>query len=530
MRRITTALVFVLGLLPGAVPGEASGAGPKLLRVALNTDIRGTNPGVNRDANTDAVLHHIVEALVGYGEDLDVEPVVAASFSVEDGGRAYVFRLRDDIYFHNGAPVTAAEVEWSWQRYLDPATRWQCRRWFTPGGGDEDDVGNPSVITAIETPDDRTVVFRLREPSTLFLDRLANVQCVSAVLHPDSLDASGNWVEPIGTGPYRLKEWRPAEYTELERYEKYQPREGSVDGLAGRKIAHADRVRFLVSPDAAATKAALLAGQIDVFHNVPMTALGDFDDAEQTVVLQSPTLGWSALLLQTRDALLSDVRIRRAIAYAVDRQMIVNFNTYGYGSVNSSAIPVSSSAHTPAHDRWYPADVERARDLLREAGYRGEPIRIQANRKYQNMYANAVVIQAMLHAAGMNAHIDVMDWASQLSNYYAGKYQLSSFSFSAQATPLLRYYKLIGDKDRRAVYMWEDPEAQALLEAAIETFDADERQRIFDRLHALMMDHVPILGLYNASYAAAIRKDVRGYAPWPLVLPRMWGVRKDGWN
>lgn len=532
MGTFRAAALVALGCLGGAVlASQGSASEPKVLRVALNTDIRGTNPGVSRDANTDAVIHHVVEALVAYGEDLTIKPVVAERFRVEDEGRTHIFELRPDIYFHNGEPVTSAEVAWSWQRYLDPDTRWQCRRWFTGYGDDESDAaGAPSIISDIETPDRHTVVFRLEEPSTLFLDRVANVQCVSAILHPDSVDESGNWLRPVGTGPYVLNEWRPAEYVRLERFEKYRPRGGARDGLAGRKVAIADHVRFLVSPDAAATKAALLAGQIDVFHNIPMSALEDFENEERTVVLQSPTLGWSALLLQTRDPLLSDVRIRRAIAHAVDREMIVNFNTYGYASVNSSAVPVGAYEHTAVHDRWYPPDVKKARNLLREAGYRGEPIRIQTNRKFQNMYANAVVIQAMLHAAGMNAHIDVMDWASQLANYYAGDYQLSSFSFSAQATPLLRYYKLIGDKDRRAVYMWEDREARALLDAAISTFDAEERQRVFDELHRLMIEDVPILGLYNASYAAAMLDEVEGYEAWTLMLPRMWGVSKNAWD
>jgi peptide/nickel transport system substrate-binding protein len=233
--------------------------------------------------------------------------------------------------------------------------------------------------------------------------------------------------------------------------------------------------------------------------------------------------------MQTRDPLLSDVRIRRAIAHAVDRRMIVNFNSHGFASVNSSGVPVAVPAHTAVHDEWHAPDVDRARALLKEAGYRGQPVRIQANRKWQNMYANAVVIQAMLHAAGMNAHIDVMDWASQLANYYAGDFQLSSFSFSAQATPVLRYYKLIGDKDRRPVYLWENSRAITLRDEVVSAFGESERRRLYEQLHRLMIDDVPVIGLYNAQYAAGVLKSVQGFQPWPLLIPRLWGVRKDNW-
>jgi peptide/nickel transport system substrate-binding protein len=519
---VTGILALLLSVTASAAPSPASL--PRLI-VALNTDIRSTNPGVNRDSNTDAVLHHMVESLVGYGEDMSIQPVVAASWQVGDEGREWTFTLREGLRFHNGEPVTAAEVLWSWQRYLDPETRWQCRRWFA-GNDDEGSDGKASVITDIAAPDARTVVFRLQEASTLFLHRMANTQCISAVLHPDSLDAAGEWREPVATGPYRFAEWRHGEYIELQRFDDYTPHGERIDGLAGRKIAYAKRLRFLVSPDAAGTKAALLAGQVDVFPGVPMNGIEEFERAKDTYVLQSPTLGWSVLLLQTRDPLLQDVRIRKAIAYAIDRRMVADFNTYGYASVNSSAVPVGVSSHTGMHDRWYEADVKKARALLKEAGYDGEPVRIQANRKYRNMYANAVVIQAMLHAAGMNAHIEVLDWAGHLSNYFAGKFQLSTFSFSALATPDLRYIKLIGSKDKRPVYQWDSEPAARLIETLTQTFAEDTRQHLYDALHQQMIDEVPIIGLYNAHAATALGKDVRDFQPWPLNLPRLWGVWK----
>lgn len=527
--RLAASLLCWMVLAGPALASPLSPVPGDLLIVALNTDIRGTNPGVNRDANTDAVMHHIVESLVGYGEELDILPVVAESVEVEDGGRRYVFRLRSNIYFHNGEPVTAEDVRWSWARYLDPDTKWQCRRWFVSSDEGDDDDGTPSVISAVEAPDPLTFIIELAAPSTLFLHRLASIQCVPAILHPASVDADGQWIAPVGTGPFKLGTWRRGEYIEIERFDGYVPRAGEMNGVAGAKHALANRVRFLVSPDAAATKAALLGGQIDVFHNIPMSGIDDFRSARNVDVLESTTLGWSVLLMQTRDPLLSDVRIRRAIAHAVDRQMVANFNTYGYAQVNSSAIPVGLAARSAIHDQWHAPDVEKARALLAEAGYRGQPVRIQANRRYENMYANAVVIQAMLHAAGMNAHIEVLDWASQLSNYYAGKYQLSTFSFSALAMPALRYYKLIGDKDQRPVYMWENPRAIELLAEAIDTFDDAEHERLLDRLHMLMVEDVPIIGLYNAHSATAISSTLHGFKPWPLNLPRLWGVWSEAW-
>lgn len=494
-----------------------------VLKIAINTDIRSTNPGVNRDANTDMVIHHVVESLVGYGSDLEIKPVLAESFQQSEDGLTYTFHLKAGVQFHNGAVLTSADVVWNWQRFLDPDTKWQCRRWYT---SDNEDPGT-SVVVDIRAPDPATVVFELEEPNPLFLNQLANVQCPSAIVHPSSVSADGSWVTPVGTGPYQFGEWRRGEYVELEAYTAYHSPNGEQDGFAGAKPVHTDRLRFQISPDHAATKAALQSGGIDIYPGVPMNSLAELSADSDLILAETPLLGWTVLLLQTRDPLLSDVTVRRAIAHAIDREQIVGFNTYGHASVNSSALPAADPRHTVVNERWYDADREKAAELLRVAGYRGEVIEIQTNRRYSNMYDNAVVIQAMLHSAGINARLRVMDWATQLANYYSGDFQLSAFSFSALANPTSRYIKLIGDKDVRATYQWDSTDARRLLNSLLAARTLEERLANYDALHLKMVEEVPMIGLYNAHSLTAHRKTVSGFEPWPLGIPLFWGVRID---
>ncbi|MGE0717290.1 MAG: ABC transporter substrate-binding protein, partial [Alphaproteobacteria bacterium] len=122
---------------------------PTTIRVAINADIRTNDPGVNRDGNTDAVMMHVLEGLVGLDEKGDVGPLAAEKIAVSDDGRTYTFTLREGMRFHNGAPVTAADVGWTWKRYLDPATKWRCLSEFDGKG--------LTKIEAVETPDPRTV-------------------------------------------------------------------------------------------------------------------------------------------------------------------------------------------------------------------------------------------------------------------------------------------------------------------------------------------------------------------------------------
>ena len=227
------------------------------LRVGLNADIRSTEPGVNRDENTDTVMLHIVEGLVAHREDASVGPLLAREVQVSDDGLTYTFKLREGVRFHNGATLTAADVKWTWSHYLNPQTQWRCLAEFDGRGG--------AKITNISTPDPLTVVFQLDQPSGLFLASMARPDCGGGgILHPDSVAADGRWKAPIGTGPFTLAQWKPGQSVELARFKDYSARDDAADGFTGKKQALVDTVRFMIIPDAASAKAALLSNNVDL--------------------------------------------------------------------------------------------------------------------------------------------------------------------------------------------------------------------------------------------------------------------------
>ena len=493
------------------------------LRVALNADIRGLEPGVNRDANTDLVIHHIVEGLVAHRADMSIGPALADSWKTSTDGKTYTFTLRKGVQFHNGKPMTSAEVKWSWQRYLAPDSGWACRGWFD---GSASGADGGLKIESLETPDPQTVVFELDRPSGLFLAQLASIQCPGAVLHPASLDATGKWREPVATGPYRFAEWKRGQYVELARFEGYVPRKEPRSGYAGARVPHIERLRFVVVPEEVAAVAALRAGSIDVVQNVAVDQIGALAKNRDLTIAHQSLLGWTVLLLNTRDPALRDVRVRQAIAHAIERAQIVKANTGGYAKVNSSAVPVDSAFHSPAHRAWYPYDLAKARALLRAGGYRGAALRIQTNRRYKNMFDNALMMQAMLQAAGIRAELEVMDWAAQLSRYQQGQFQLSSFSFSARLDPAFTYANLIGDKAQRGTVQWEDPVAVQLLGQTMTQTAAADRKATMEQLHKRMAAQVPIIGLYNGHWAIVTRADVKNVMHWPAGTLAFWGVTR----
>lgn len=506
-------LAKLLSLLTAAAL-SSSAVGAEV-RVAIGSDIKTTEPGGRlRDALSDMIVLHIVEGLVAYRDDFSIAPVLAQSYEVGEQGREYTFHLRPGRRFHNGAPVTAADVKWSWDRILDPQAGWVCREWYDGSLG-------PKLL-AVEAPDPHTVVFRLAQASPLFLENLASFQCMAAVLHRDSLAQDGSWKAPVGTGPYELVEWNKGRYVLLRRFDGYVPIDEPASGLAGRKEPRAEAVRWMIVPEKAAQKAGLQAGQIDVLPALAATDLPLPAGIVKTFVSQGQD--WAALLLQTEDTLLKDARMRRAIASAIDRNKLAGSATRNMANGNPSAIPSSSPWYSRTQSTGVPYDPQGAARLAKQAGYRGQPLTLQTNRRYESMYTNSIILQAMLQQAGFNVRLEVLDWAAQLANYREGKFQLMSFAFSARTDPSLIYMSFIGDKSQSAYYQWDDPGALELRQQIATQTDRARRQTLIDQLHQLMITQVPIMPLYNPPIIDAAGSRVSGYQSWPAGRPRLWNV------
>jgi peptide/nickel transport system substrate-binding protein len=493
-------------------------AAPSEIRIALNSDIKTTEPGGQaRDVNTDSVLSHVAESLVAYRGDFTVAPMLAESYDVSKDGRTYTFKLRKGLRFHNGAPVTAADVKWSWERLLKPETRWSCRNLFTGVA-----VAGVDVLS-VEARDPQTVVFNLDRASPLFLEGMASPQCLPAVLHRDSVAADGSWKTPIGTGPFQLTEWKKGQWIVLSRFADYAPATQPASGMAGRKAALVDQLRWLVIPEHAAQKAAMLAGQIDVMIDVDSTDLPFPAGRFNTQV--KPGLDWDAMLLQTEDPLLRDVRIRKAIAAAIDAPALAMAVSDGKSAANPSPISVASRWHSTVLNQRIPYDLKTAKRLLAEAGYRGQRLKLQTNKRYRTMHDNAVIIQAMLAKAGMNVELEVIDWAAQLANYREGRFQMMSFGYSGKIDPSLDLAPLIGRKAKSAFYQWDDRQVDDLvLRISLET-ERPARQALLEDLHRRMIEQVPILPLFNPDAIEVTGRGVSGYETWPVKMPRLWNVK-----
>lgn len=510
-------LAALLGL--GGASSHAQGSlaqGKDTLRMRLKTDIRSTDPGLNRDGTTDGVVLHVVEGLVAYREDFTIAPMLAKSVAVSPDQLSYTFTLREDVKFHNGEVLVAKDVLFTWQRYIDPKNNWRCLP--------EVDGRGVSKVVEVSAPDAKTVVFRLEKPSSLFLATLARPDCGNAAIyHRASLDAEGKWIAPIGTGPFRFGEWKRGQFIDLVRNEGYAALPGGYDGLVGNKSALVPRLRFVVIPDDSAAKAALLTGNIDVIPDILNSDLPTYRARKDIAVHTAPQMDIVAFLFQTRDPLLSDPRIRRAIALSFDVPKLVEAVTDGASKPSRSIIPVSSSYYGTKQAEIPARNIAAAKALLAEAGYKGQPIKWLTSKRGE-MQSNTIFAQGMAQEAGLNIEIEAMDWATLLDRYTKGNYQAMSFAYSARFDPALSFEMVSGDKATQPRKVWDNAEARGLLDKAMQLVDGTERQAVLDQLEALFRADTPMIVLYSSAEISAARPGILNYKGWALGQPRGWGV------
>jgi peptide/nickel transport system substrate-binding protein len=514
--RSSIVLAAGLALAVGCFATVAAAAGGTL-RVRMNADIRSTDPGTNRDGNTDGVVAHMVEGLVAFREDTSIGPMLAESWNISEDGKTYAFRLRRGVKFHNGATMTADDVVWSFKRWLDPATQWRCLSEVNGNGF--------AKIESVEAADADTVVIRLDQPTALFLGTLARPDCgQTAIIHRDSVGPDGKWIAPVGTGPFKFGEWKRGQYIDLIRFDGYTSRTEPRDGYTGAKKVDVDKVRINFIPDSSAAKAGLLSGSLDHIASLSIPDLDDLKGRSDVQLSITPALGLTGVLFQTKDPLLQDVRIRRAIALSLDTKEIADVVMAGTARANNSALPIGSPSYGAVQAQGYTQNVAEAKKLLAEAGYKGQPIKMIANKRYSFVFDAAVLVQAAAQAAGINMEIEVLDWAAQLDRYNKGDYQAMAFVYSARLDPSLSFEMLTGPKATQPRKVWDNPQAHEMLRESMLTLDTAKRQALFDEMHKRFIADVPMIVLFNGSELAALRNNVKGYAGWLYPQPRFWGV------
>ena len=315
--------------------------------------------------------------------------------------------------------------------------------------------------------------------TSFILHHVASNHCISGIVHPESVDAAGQWQQAIGTGPYRLVEAGSEGSARLERFEGYTSRSEANSGLAGGKRASIDSLVFRPFASADTALVALKEGRVHFLHDLPFHKLEEVAGAADLKYVIQEMPAWHQIIIQSRfDSLLNKLAMRKAIAHSLDPEALTQELFGAAVGVNHSAVASSSGYHTGIHDEGYLRDAATVETWLKEAGYRGEALTIQASRTpYPLFYAVAEKAAEQLRKSGINAQVKEVFWPEQDANYANNEYQLTSMTFSARTDPALMYSALVGQKSDHGWYLWEDNEAAALVSLATVESQPEKRRQ-----------------------------------------------------
>ncbi len=471
------------------------------LTIAVSTEPPSLDPTTNAAAIIRLLLQqNLYETLVTVDENGRFQPLLAQSWEISNDGLTYTFHLRENVLFHDGTPCDAEAVKASFLRAKDPAQGHIHPEYF-------------QNIKQIEILNPWKVQFVLETPDASFLALLA---LGDAVVVPNRVDLSQN---PVGTGPFRFERWDPGYQLRLMRYESYwDPIKPKLDAVTFRFIS-----------DPTNQLAALKAGDVDVVLELTPEIASTLNREQNITVLSAPQDLVQIVAINKTRPPFDDLRVRQALALAVDRGEIIRLVSLGYASPVGSHLAPTAPYY--ADMTWvYPHDPQRARELLAEAGYpQGFSATLTLPANYIFHVRTGEVLAAQLARVGIALELALVDWPTWLERVYGqGDFDLTVIGHVGRLDPALTL--VFYGPDRPDYYFrrgWDNPELDGLLRLGAKVANPVARQSIYTVAQYLITRDVVNIFLQAPHRILVARESVRGLKIPPLYVFPLAEAEKD---
>ena len=500
----------------------------KVFRYNQSEGITSLDPAFARNIENIWACDQVFDGLVEMGADLLVRSAIAESWEIQDSGRTYIFHLRKDVNFHDhslfaggkGRPVVAADVKWSFDRIRDPRTA-------SPGRWIFDHVieGNEGFSVA----DDSTLVIRLRRPFPPFLGILSMVY--ASIVPQEVIAGEGTAFRsrPIGAGPFKFFHWEEGVKLALQRNENYYQRDEN-----GEALPYLDAVTIGFVKDRNAEFLALVKGELDMmsgadgaFLNELLDPLGNIGEkySDRIQIQRSPALATDYLgfLLDTSFATVrnnpwTDVRLRQALNFALDRDRIITQVMHGIGSPARSILPPNMPGSS---GRGYSYDPQKARQLLAEAGYPGgkglPPLTLTATASYLDL---CEMIQHDLAAFGIKLIVDVVPLSTHKEGVANGDFIFFRKNWMADHPDAENFLLLFTSANAAPAgpnyTRFSNAAYDELYEASLITSDQDRRLELYAQMDSIIVEHAPAVFLHHPEVVRFARKEINGLVADPM--------------
>lgn len=426
--------------------------------------------------------------LVDYDPQGNIVPGLATSWSISDDSLTYTFQLRKNVRWHDGKPLTADDVKFTFEKIHDRQTGSRLNLLF-------------QSVKDVQAPNPHTVVFKLKEPDPVFLANLWNGILPRHVWEKEDFAKSQYNVTPVGSGPWKLKEWVRGDRMTFE---------ANLDYFQGRPAL--DRIIVKVIPDVTVAFAALEKGDV---HYLPFKGVVGGPPYQLVDRLkQNPNLevkvyevsSMQRLFFRNDKPPFNNLKVRQAVAHAINKRFILEKLLFGYGQVaNSEVAPAMKWAHNPSVVQ-YDHDPAKANQLLDEAGYRRGPDGVRfKTRIYGTPGVRAIlsgILKEQLRAVGITADIVVNEWttyfnAIRQTRDVDGVFTIFSLpTIPDPTTEAPRYHSREIKPGGLNYLFYSNPRVDAIIDTSLTTLDPKKRSQLFHEYQELLARDLPMIPLY----------------------------------
>lgn len=489
----------LIGCGGGEKGGGAGGGGTAkdTLIIGLKSSPTNLDSRVGNDNASGRVHELIYSALLQVSPTMDYAPDLATSWDTPDD-KTIIFHLKTDAKFQNGQPISAKDVKWTYDSLI--AENFQSTK-----------KTGYAAVDHIETPDDHTVVFKLKEPNPGLFDNL-NLGIV-----PTGADTNVFKSKPIGSGAYKVVEFKPDERLVLEAF----------DGWHGGapKIKH---VVVRIIPDLTTMILEMRRGTVNfTINQIPFENVPEFEKDGNFKVVRTPGSVYQYLAFNMRDPALRKREVRQAIAHAIDRERIIRDIQRGYAKPTDTMFGEghwARATNLPA----YPYDPAKAKQLLKQAGYPNGLKLVFKTSQDAEANSRAQVIQQMLKQVGIDVQIQQNEMATFFADIGKGNFQMYSLSRNGIQDPdfyyIIFFSKNLPPEGQNRGYYQNSRLDQLILQGR-STFDRAKRKPGYDEIQKLVQEELPYLSLYMQDNVAIMRNNIDGYVQYPagfwISIPKM---------
>jgi peptide/nickel transport system substrate-binding protein len=488
------------GLTLAGVPLHLLAAAKKdgVLNVLVQPEPPGLMLGITQNGPTQLIAGNIYEGLLRYDDKLTPLPSLATSWTVNKEGTLYTFKLKPNVTWHDGKPFTSADVVFSADVFLRK-THARFR-------------ANLDAVESIRAVDPLTVEFKLKYPFSPFLGIFETGTMPMLPKHVyEGTDFAANPANatPIGTGPFKFKEWVKGSYILLVANDNYHVKDAPLIGS----------VYFHVIPDAASRAAAFESGKIDI---VPGGAVEYFDVVRLAKLpgAQVTTKGWeffaphSWLWLNNRKAPMDNIKFRQAVMFAIDREAMAKIAWHGFAKPATGPFNSNIKFHSTDVAK-YPRNVATAKKLLAESGYKGEPLKLLPLPYGETWSRQAEILRQNLAQVGIKVDLvatDVAGWNQRLNEWDYDLAFTYVYQYGDPALGVARNYtsaNIAKGSPFNNVEGYSNPKVDTLFTAGAREIDPEKRRLIYLEVQKILLDEVPVAWLHEINFPTLYRSKVQ---------------------